>query len=78
MKSEKGLGTGLSALFGEAAAAEADRPECVYLAVSDVEPDEEQPRKSFDPDALAELADSIAEHGVIQPLTVRRRGGSRR
>jgi ParB family chromosome partitioning protein len=75
MKSEKGLGTGLSALFGEAAAAEADRPECVYLAVSDVEPDEEQPRKSFDPDALAELADSIAEHGVIQPLTVRRRNG---
>jgi ParB family chromosome partitioning protein len=75
MKSEKGLGTGLSALFGEAAAAEADRPECVYLAVSDVEPDEDQPRKSFDPDALAELADSIAEHGVIQPLTVRRRSG---
>ena len=75
MKSEKGLGTGLSALFGEAAAAEAERPECVYLSVSDVEPDEEQPRKSFDPDALAELADSIAEHGVIQPLTVRRRNG---
>jgi ParB family chromosome partitioning protein len=75
MKSEKGLGTGLSALFGDAAATEAERPECVYLSLSDVEPDEDQPRKSFDPDALAELADSIAEHGVIQPLTVRRRSG---
>lgn len=76
MKTEKGLGTGLGALFGEAAAAEAERPECVYLPVSSIEPDESQPRSNFDATALAELADSISEHGVIQPLTVRRVAGS--
>lgn len=75
MKTEKGLGTGLGALFGEYAASESDRPECVYLPISDVEPDDSQPRRSFDADALGELADSIAEHGIIQPLTVRRKDG---
>lgn len=37
----------------------------------DIEPNRDQPRKIFDEDALAELADSIAKHGVIQPLLVR-------
>lgn len=37
----------------------------------DIEPNRDQPRKVFDEDALAELADSIAKHGVIQPLLVR-------
>lgn len=68
---EKGLGTGLGALFGVAALDE-DKLDCVYLPISKVEPCPEQPRHNFDPDALSELADSIAEHGVISPLTVRR------
>ena len=44
----------------------------VSLPISQVEPGLNQPRKRFDPEALAELADSIREHGIIQPLTVRR------
>lgn len=74
-KTEKGLGSGLGALFGEAAATE-ERLDCVYLPISEVEPAEGQPRDNFDADALAELADSIAEHGIISPLTVRRTGGT--
>jgi len=68
---EKGLGAGLGALFGSAAL-EADAVECVFLPISKVEPGMMQPRKYFDDLALTELSDSIAEHGVIQPLTVRK------
>jgi len=70
---EKGLGAGLGALFGSAAL-EADAVDCVYLPISKVEPGIMQPRKQFDEASLAELADSISEHGVIQPLTVRKLG----
>lgn len=41
------------------------------LRLSEIEPNKDQPRKSFDKDALQQLADSITEHGVIQPLIVR-------
>lgn len=68
---EKGLGAGLGALFGTAAL-EADTVECVFLPISKVEPGMMQPRRKFDETALCELADSIAEHGIIQPLTVRK------
>lgn len=68
---ERGLGSGLGALFGSAAL-EADTVECVFLPISKVEPGMIQPRKRFDDDAMAELSDSIAEHGIIQPLTVRK------
>ena len=68
---EKGLGTGLGALFG-AAAYDAESVDCVFLPISKVEPAVKQPRRMFDEQALAELADSIAEHGIIQPLTVRK------
>lgn len=44
------------------------------LRISDVEPNSDQPRKNFDPEELASLADSIAEYGLIQPITVRRDG----
>ena len=46
----------------------------VYLAVGDIRPNPEQPRKYFDPNALRELAGSISRYGVLQPLSVRRRG----
>ena len=68
---EKGLGKGLGALFGEAALA-TERVDCVYLPITDVEAGLTQPRHVFDEDGLAELADSISEHGIIQPLTVRK------
>ena len=71
-KLETGLGRGLDALFGDP-----DLPAqgegSVSLPISQVEPGLNQPRKRFDPESLADLAESIRVHGVIQPLTVRRR-----
>lgn len=70
MSAKKGLGTGLNALFGEAER-EAES-EIRTLPISRVEPREDQPRVSFDEASLQELAESIAEYGLIQPITVRR------
>ena len=68
-KLETGLGRGLDALFGDP-----DLPAqgegSVSLPISQVEPGLNQPRKRFDPESLADLAESIRVHGVIQPLTV--------
>lgn len=69
--SEKGLGAGLGALFGKAAI-EDDAMASAFLPISKIEPRSGQPRSRFDEERLAELAESIREHGVIQPLTVRR------
>ncbi len=71
---KKGLGTGLEALFGEDFSDNAGN-DFEYLPVSKIEPNSDQPRTSFDESGLDELADSIREHGVIQPLTVRRLNG---
>ena len=66
--SPKGLGRGLSALLGDTP----DQPESgVMLRLSSIEPNPDQPRKNFDPKPLQELADSIRENGLIQPLVVR-------
>ena len=70
MSAKKGLGTGLNALFGEAEREAED--EIRTLPISRVEPREDQPRVSFDEASLQELAESIAEYGLIQPITVRR------
>lgn len=64
-----GLGKGLDALFLENSAEE--RGKVIELRLSEIVPNRAQPRKQFDDEALAELADSIAQHGVIQPLLVR-------
>ena len=69
----KGLGTGLEALFGSAAV-ETGKNDFEYLPITRVEPRHDQPREYFDEAGLSELASSIAEHGVLQPLTVRRLG----
>lgn len=66
-----GLGRGLDALFADNSIEEIDSTSAVKLKIMDIEPNRDQPRKIFDEDALAELADSIAKHGVIQPLLVR-------
>ena len=63
-----GLGRGLEALFNENAT---DEKGVVTLRLSEIEPNRNQPRTNFDEDALAELADSIAKHGLIQPIVVR-------
>ena len=73
MAMKKGLGKGVGALLGESALTMQPETEegLKTLPLQKVEPNPAQPRKSFDPDELQELADSIAMHGVIQPLTVR-------
>lgn len=69
--SQKGLGKGLGALFSEAPAAAAAQTAPTTLPIQKLEPNPGQPRREFDEAALAELADSIAQHGLIQPITVR-------
>lgn len=64
-----GLGKGLDALFIDNTTEGTGT--AVTLRISEIEPNKEQPRKEFDESALADLADSIREHGVIQPLLVR-------
>lgn len=71
-KLKKGLGTGLSALFGEDLLEDEGSGELVSVPILRVEPRSEQPRKSFDESALQELADSIAQFGLIQPIVARK------
>lgn len=70
-KTELGLGRGLNALLGDPGLPEQNEGS-VSLPISQVEPGLNQPRKRFDEEALADLAESIRVHGIIQPLTVRR------
>ena len=66
-----GLGKGLDALLGDTGL-HSQEGGSVTLPISQVEPGLNQPRKQFDETALEELAESIRQHGIIQPLTVRR------
>ncbi|MEG1720647.1 MAG: ParB/RepB/Spo0J family partition protein [Pseudoflavonifractor sp.] len=68
---QRGLGRGLGALLGDAAL-ELQEGGSVRIPIAQIEPGQKQPRKRFDDEALADLADSIRTHGLIQPLTVRR------
>lgn len=68
-KKKNGLGKGLDALFIDNSTE--DVKSAVKLNINDIEPKRDQPRKTFNEEALSELADSIALHGVIQPLLVR-------
>ena len=71
---QKGLGRGLDAIFGGGAIDINSRPmsEMAEIRIADTMPNPTQPRKEFDEEALAELADSIRQLGVIQPVTVKR------
>ena len=78
VKKSRGLGRGLSALMSDVAADEQSgntpkRPDLV-VPIEQVQPNPDQPRRSFGQQALDELADSIREKGIIQPLIVRRVG----
>lgn len=70
-KKPSGLGRGLGALLGDEALKN-DSGGVLTVPISQVENCSSQPRKAFDPEALEELAESIRQHGILQPLTVRR------
>lgn len=73
MAKKSGLGRGLNALISEANAETGNEPKAV-LSISEIVRNPNQPRKTFDEDKLAELADSIRQNGVLQPILVRRKG----
>ena len=70
-KKPSGLGRGLGALLGDDVL-KTESTGTLYLPITSVENNASQPRKLFDDEALAQLADSIRQHGIIQPLTVRK------
>ena len=75
MASQKGLGRGLGALLGDVTdPISADSP-YKLLPIYKVEPNPNQPRQDFDEEELEALSQSIREHGVVQPLTVRQTAG---
>ncbi len=67
-KRPSGLGKGLEAIFIEN---DTENKSTTYLQISEIEPNRNQPRREFDEEALSELAESIAQHGVLQPILVR-------
>ena len=71
MASNKGLGKGLGALLGDFEEVTTEKSAYQLLPIYKVEPNPDQPRRDFDVEELQALSDSIAEHGIIQPLTVR-------
>ena len=72
---KRGLGKGLDALFADNVT-ETTQGSIITLKLSEIEPNRGQPRKNFDENALAQLADSIKQNGVLQPLLVRPIAGS--
>ncbi len=79
MKQPKGLGRGLDAIFGSEAPDVKLRPmsHMAQIAITEIIPNPTQPRTQFDEEALDELADSIRQLGIIQPITVRRTDGGK-
>lgn len=71
MATQKGLGRGLGALLGDFGDETAETGPYQLLPIYKVEPNPDQPRQDFDEAQLQALAESIGEHGMIQPLTVR-------
>ena len=81
-KAARGLGKGLDSLIPasvpkaepvQETEAKEDNAQGTYVKITKVEPNREQPRKNFDEDALQELADSIKQYGIVEPLIVQDR-----
>ncbi len=77
-KKKSALGNGLEGMFGIEEAEVKEKQEDVsretFLRLSEIEPNRTQPRRNFDEDALQELADSIKQYGIIQPIVVQKKG----
>lgn len=73
MAKRSGLGRGLDSLLSETTAEVGTQPDTT-VALNKITPNRNQPRKNFDQTALDELADSIKQHGILQPLLVRKKG----
>lgn len=71
---KSGLGRGMGILVGEANAETAGMEADSTLSISKIQPNKDQPRKTFDEQELQELADSISQNGILQPLLVRPKG----
>jgi len=71
---KKGLGKGLDALLGPINNLEEEKNNILEVKINEVEPNRDQPRKDFDEEKLKTLADSIKEHGIVQPIIVRKEG----
>ena len=70
---KRAIGRGLDALLNDARGP-VDGKQVLQLPIEQIRPDARQPRREFDPDAIAELARSIAQQGLLQPVLVRRDG----
>ncbi len=68
-KKKSGLGKGIDAIFMENETE--SRDSVIVLGIDEISPNRSQPRTEFDPEALAELTESISKHGVLQPILVR-------
>ena len=78
MAKNSGLGRGLGALLGESAksmneTAPSSENQVIDLKITELEPGKSQPRKSFDQEKIAELAKSIQEYGIVQPIIVKKK-----
>ena len=76
VEKQRRLGRGLEALIGSAQTSSAQASELQRIPTSRIRPNPYQPRREFDPAALAELEASIRTNGLLQPITVRRKGDS--
>ena len=71
---KSGLGRGLGSLFDDTSPTEEEENNVESLRITQIEPNKNQPRRKFDDDKIDALADSIKEHGVIQPIIVVKNG----
>lgn len=74
MPKKQGLGRGLDAIFDDNAVTAEEGSPRMEISIFDIDPKASQPRKNFDSEALAQLADSITQNGVLQPILVRQVG----